>query len=342
MPRFTTLFALLSSVLALTSARSPPTDSINITHSLTPRWYSLPGPTRFGDVGTWPVIGRDPTEGNIQPIRYCYGDGFTAWTTSTLVHAAIEYWRHAADQSAFDIILDPGCEGNYWCLCSSLEQPSDALHIYNAGVDNTQDSGSTLGYQYNSDLSGRHRMDIRNFDSSDVENFIKGVVGVTHEFGHVAGLAHEHQHPNRDASLVFNCFNLEGYEQATEDIKDNLPFMPFCWSGCDAMHGPSNSGSSVIGLQYFPALVDYVVGNRIAKFSGYYSSPEWDRWSIMNYNSYGGDAANHGTFPDGAVLVGRGQNGEPDFEVFQGGFADKAQAMPSEGDVERIKELYPY
>jgi hypothetical protein len=44
------------------------------------------------------------------------------------------------------------------------------------------------------------------------ENF--AITDYAHEFGHVLGLVHEHQHPDRDDYLSVDCTKFEGYQDA--------------------------------------------------------------------------------------------------------------------------------
>lgn len=41
---------------------------------------------------------------------------------------------------------------------------------------------------------------------------------MAHELGHAIGIQHEHQGPDRDSFVRFNCRKLEGYREAKEKI----------------------------------------------------------------------------------------------------------------------------
>jgi hypothetical protein len=42
---------------------------------------------------------------------------------------------------------------------------------------------------------------------------------LVHEFGHVLGMAHEHQRPDRDKYIKFNCKNLWGFKEALDQAQ---------------------------------------------------------------------------------------------------------------------------
>ncbi|TKA78433.1 hypothetical protein B0A55_03064 [Friedmanniomyces simplex] len=344
------LFAIITALLGLILLPSITAYPLgNTTRSLLLRWYGVPY-ARIGDYGAWPVTVHDPALGNQQPLRYCYSDMASADSLAPLLSAAITKWNSAIEVSALAFILDPGCKGNKACLCDSFPQPSEALYVFDRGQSATRSSHSTIGYEYTSQEAGGHNLNVFDFDPKNSEDWASSVLEIAHELGHVLGLAHEHQRPDRDNSVIFTCGNLSGYELAEADVEvvlDNTPApIPECRvpgafkSTAQCMDDVVCQNEEYADL-HFPQVIDWLKGSASSDYGDFTTSQYWDSLSIMNYGSYGGAADVTQPFPAGAVLVGRGTGaGEANYQIYQGGDIDPVEAGPSPGDVSRVKRLH--
>ncbi|KAK4954616.1 hypothetical protein LTR10_008049 [Elasticomyces elasticus] len=336
-----TFFALLSFLLA-TSAYPTNNDSSvapsDSTNTVARRWYSVP--EMRVTTGPWPVKSFDPVTGNHAPIVYCYEDAWEIGNFPPLVGQAFSKWRDALDQSALDFVPDPSCYGILECGCAtSLTQP-DTLHIIRSTDGQTK---AVVGYEYDSNRDGRHTLKIGGYDPKNQESVPLYVLAIAHELGHVAGLAHEHQRPDRDIDLRFDCSALVGYTEGITKVSramfEDVNNIPECRHltpekcmlqvVCQSEHYVDT---------YMPNAFEYVTGDQVPTWDDF-ETELFDPKSIMIYSSYKGSNNPTGQFPTGAVLVGL--NGDEKFQIYTGGDADPAAAGISDGDTERIKELYP-
>ena len=91
--------------------------------------------------------------------------------------------------------------------------------------------------------------------------------------------------------------------------------------------------------KYIPQAAPYIRGDRLPDRDNWVWSSDFDGLSIMNYGSYQNSDDPNADFPEGAVLVGRDDNGDA-YEIYQGGDPDPSKAGPSTLDLERVGGLY--
>lgn len=172
-----------------------------------------------GPFGPWPPICT------MQSVRYCFAEARSQANLEPIVNQAVAKWAHAFLNSALKIIPD----NEETLLCTDPAIRADALVIsdvtkdndkkWNHGPDCPTDSVS-VGYDYDSDDRGRHRLDFCHYDSDDRKGTEQPTVqAMMHGLGHAIDLQHEHARNDRDKFLEFRCEKLEGYEEA-KDLVD--------------------------------------------------------------------------------------------------------------------------
>ena len=99
-----------------------------------------------------------------------------------------------------------------------------------------------------------------------------------HEIGHVLGMQHEHQRPDRDSYLQFNCSNLQGFSDAWTAYKNAYPFTATQEKLC-------NDWDTALQFK-FTGVYPFIKGKASPSEQVLVSSL-YDSHSIMHYPSWG-------------------------------------------------------
>lgn len=158
------------------------------------RWFSLAkqpvtvGPT---ERTIWPKVGTpaefDGDQYTINPIRYCYADQKSASQLMGIVNQAINGWKPALfPHTAADIKLDPGCKGNFLCVCDTEGVAPDALKISDESFKGRKTVYSDSDFAYISKPSGEISRNGLRFGHLDQLNLgatrPEAVMTMMHEF----------------------------------------------------------------------------------------------------------------------------------------------------------------
>ncbi|KAL9615548.1 MAG: hypothetical protein Q9167_000061 [Letrouitia subvulpina] len=147
------------------------------------------GKRAFSGTPTWPNA----------EVKYRYDSASTASKIQNLVNDAISDWQSAAPWLRFTRLPDSATWSNGILTITSND--CDGCH-------------ATLGYSANEALHMNLGTNAACGDSCG------GPVAL-HEFGHVLGLHHEHQRPDREAHVQYHCENLAPLCQNGKFMKQN-------------------------------------------------------------------------------------------------------------------------
>lgn len=155
-----------------------------------------------------------------QSIRYCFKDQRSSDRLGDLVNQAVAKWSLALHpKTALKIELDNGNS----IVCSEQNR-ADALVIQdittgNRAEDNRPDchSRASSGYDYASTNRGRNHMEICAYKPDNERGSRDQAIStITHELGHVIGLAHEHQRGDALTYIHYRCENVPGFREGMQ------------------------------------------------------------------------------------------------------------------------------
>ncbi|KAK5119485.1 hypothetical protein LTR85_007585 [Meristemomyces frigidus] len=332
------------------------------------RWYSVhqldqvqdPAAVK-GESYPWPVTCNRRGKDTVTVLKYCFVGQRDADNLNVLLAHAISGYAYAMYVSTLWFQLDDHCKGNPHVYCDSWGIDDDTLRIVDSStadpsepetdwvnyylregwdLDNGPGDGNSLasaGYDYYSRFkAGRHRLFFGHWNKDMIGNEearYTATATLMHELGHVIGLLHEHQRPDRDQYLQFNCHNLEGYKEAKEQLMEDVyNIFPKGMTYMERVNALCTTYDAA--KAYLPQALDFARDDKMGVYQEQVYSRSYDYDSIMHYPSYMGSiGAETGTYP---VLM-RKDNGGP---LYFGGTPDIAEFELSRGDIARIAQLY--
>ncbi|KAH7076235.1 hypothetical protein FB567DRAFT_596850 [Paraphoma chrysanthemicola] len=192
---------------------------------------------------------------------------------------------------------------------------------------------------------GRMGMRLNLHQAGDFHNHQHWIAALAHELGHIFGLYHEHQRPDRDHWVRFNCAALPGYDRAKEMVtrEGNHDMKEVCSNGALAATYSFGAVKSFDTIPHLDPGSEHV-GKDWWWFQ-HYADRDYDDQSIMHYDS----DADYWRNDDELLRVRlakwhkRGADFNPptkfskdDLEYCYVNF------QPSQKDVDGIKKLYPW
>ncbi|KAK6433743.1 hypothetical protein LTR95_010073 [Oleoguttula sp. CCFEE 5521] len=298
----------------------------------------------IGGYGPWPVLCSGPQQ--TQPVRYCFKDARSESNLQPILDKAISKWAHAMTVSTMSIVPDNG----ETLSCSDPKVRDDALVIIDGTKDGNDEynwnecstESATTGYDYVGKQRGRHVLTFCHLIPGEDSTHDKAVKAMTHELGHVMGLNHEHQRPDRDTYLNFHCENLDGYSKAVADVKIDEHALFDDDMNDDARMRVVCADDAAAGI-YLPSALSFLRPQDVRsrpqrrKWKAYQNSQKFDFDSIMIYDSFSGSPAGTNLVDHKKWVLAK-KDGSA---VVQGGDVDAAKAKVSEGDVKAVARLYP-
>ncbi|KAJ4986430.1 hypothetical protein SVAN01_08122 [Stagonosporopsis vannaccii] len=174
-----------------------------------------------GTVYPWPEVERNGRK--LRVVTYCYSnEAVRTYFDCPYVRDALNRWREKLDSPPFkgttnlvweelnDGNKDPSKRQPRYCFDANRNWdhknvPDDTLWI---NIDPSRLDGGVAMVGYVKETEGGkvgyNHMKLGPHVTVDV---------ITHEFGHVFGMVHEQQRHDRDDYLLFECKNLEHYDQ---------------------------------------------------------------------------------------------------------------------------------
>ncbi|PPJ56005.1 hypothetical protein CBER1_03368 [Cercospora berteroae] len=320
----------------------------------TKRWYSVnlkasPG-SKISRQSAWPAVCTTPRIS--QPLYYCFKDKWSAKNLGKIVDAAVRIWAPAIAVTSMSIVPDPQCKSSAECICDDSWEKTDALVIFDMtkDADGEWNDGpecyteTSVGYEHLAPGARvppwRHHLNFAEWDTGRPEKTMElAVRAMAHELGHALGLLHEHQRPDRDQFLMFQPWNLKGYDKL-DDVLQQDPKHLFEKPMSLRARKMKLFETGKIAGEYWPILIDFLKGDQFAStpdarmIASAQSSEDFDYDSIMIYDScLGGDGK-----PDDEEkwVIKRRDDDSP---VWTGG-SKEGHAKITEGDIAAIAHLY--
>ncbi|KAF2444577.1 hypothetical protein P171DRAFT_494954 [Karstenula rhodostoma CBS 690.94] len=226
----------------------------------------------------------------------------------------------------------PRSEGDFECDWDHATWPSDTLAVH--WVDAMKAGGiaasATIGYVRTADLGqrpGRHWMRVSDDATSG---------DIAHEFGHVLGMAHEHQRWDRDDHVEFRCANLVGMTDIINRFRvaEKKDYAAASKALCE---------DQLTAEKWFAPSAEYVkgAGLDVATKPIFDGPGGFDMDSIMLYDSYSFSEAGDQVGVGSAVIVAVERDAEGN-KVPGSERMITRNTNPSPRDVEFVKAFYPW
>ncbi|KAF2825155.1 hypothetical protein CC86DRAFT_39547 [Ophiobolus disseminans] len=192
---------------------------------------------------------------------------------------------------------------------------------------------------------GRMGMKLNLLQSGNYPQRSNWIAALAHELGHICGLWHEHQRPDRDHYVRFNCEALKGYDQAKKisDREGHHTMDEICASGALAATYGFDMVAQYDTIEHIDPASD--VQGQIWYWKQNYPYHDYDDNSIMCYSSN----AHYWRKNDELLRVSLAlwRDRLPDFvppKEFTKDDLDNVYRVdkPSPKGVEGIKKLYPW
>ncbi|KAK4543142.1 hypothetical protein LTR36_005920 [Oleoguttula mirabilis] len=342
------------------------------------RWYSV---LTFAEISAGrSSVGTDvdkykhapwPVKCGHQWVRYCFKDEHSAdLLLETLAHAIV-LWHPASQYSGLAVQPDTACfdpsdsTSNYRCICGRQENGQetdvDALVIGDGRESSDKTkwpaySVTILGYNYvEPERAGRHWMIFGGFNTANTAGMTPAqlksdhIRTMAHELGHAMGLDHEHQRPDVNTFVAFDCEWNVGYPEAAARAMASNQYFQAIETVEERM--ATVCSRSDYATKFWPRYLPWIIGSEFkSKATQDYAGDNepFDYGSIMIYSSTLGfrlagsqrDARVNFKIP---MLRKRKDKTRsfPDSLFFQGGNREPGLARISAWDIRRVAALYP-